>query len=82
MFPNLIICDINERKLAQSFNKGINAKQILNYLIKNVHPSVVVRKHKDFLQKSQKEVERGYLVLPENVVQQIMIWWDSIQGNA
>lgn len=78
----MIICDINERKLVQAFNKGITAKQILNYLIKNVHPSVVSRKHKDFMKKSQKEVEREYLVLPENVVQQAMIWWDQYQHSA
>jgi len=82
LFPNLIICDINEKKLAQAFNKGISAKQILNYLLKNVHPSVLNRKHKDFVQKSQKEVKREYLMLPENVVQQMMIWWDQNQSKT
>lgn len=79
-FPGLTIAKFNEHKISLACQRGINSKQILNFLMKNLHPAVEERKQRQLVQdfkgktsaKKAKKLTRK--MIPENVYQQIILW--------
>ncbi len=73
----MLICSINEDKMRQAFTKGITPEQIVGYLSKNLHSSVMSRKQKDLESMKVKGRLPEELFLPENVKKQILLWHES-----
>jgi hypothetical protein len=73
----MLICSINEDKMRQAYVKGITPEQIIGYLSKNLHISVLQRKEKDFEHLKVKGKLHEEVFLPENVKKQILLWHES-----
>ena len=74
ILPNMVMCSVNETKIKEAYEAGITPDQIINYLAKNLHPSVVVRKESDAKSSNKKEKFHEELALPENVKKQLLMW--------
>jgi hypothetical protein len=79
-FPGLTIAKFNEHKISLACQRGINSKQILDFLMKNLHPAVEERKQRQLIQdfkgkpSSKKSKRLTRKMIPENVYQQIILW--------
>ncbi len=72
--PTLIVCSLEEDKIRQAFSSGIEPQQILRYLNSNVHREVLRAKMQVMTDQDIQEADKTFAFLPENVVQQMMIW--------
>lgn len=72
--PTLIVCSLEEEKIRQAFSGGIEPQQILRYLNSNVHREVLKAKMHLMTDEDILSAEKTFAYIPENVVQQLMIW--------
>ena len=78
-FPGLLVCSIQEDKIVEAFQSGITPNQILRYLNSNAHETVVEKKLKQMTDEEIENIELSYAFIPENVVQQIFIWYKQME---
>lgn len=76
-FPGLLVCSIEEEKIVEAFDRGINPNQILRYLNSNAHKKVVERRIGEMSEEELENSDRTYAFIPENIAQQIFIWFTS-----
>lgn len=65
----------------EAFSRGINPNQILRYLNSNVHSKVVEKKMFEMNDEEIANIELSYGYIPENVVQQMFIWYQAYQSQ-
>ena len=72
--PTLIVCSLEEDKIRQAFSQGIEPSQILRYLNTNTHREVMKSKMHLMTDEDLANIDSTFAFIPENVVQQLMIW--------
>lgn len=81
-FSGLLVCSLKEDKIMEAFSRGINPNQILRYLNSNVHSKVVEKKMFEMNEEEIENIELSYGYIPENIVQQMFIWYQAYQGDS
>lgn len=76
-FPGMLVCSIEEEKICEAYNRGIDPHQILRYLNSNAHKKVVDKKIGEMDEEEIENSDRSYAFIPENIAQQIFIWFKS-----
>lgn len=78
-FPGMIVCSLKYSKIMEAFSRGIDPYQILRYLNSNVHQKVIEKKMSELSEEELANIDYSYGYLPENIVQQMMIWFQEYQ---
>ena len=72
--PTLLVCSLEEEKIREVYKTGIKPEQILSYLNGNTHKEVRKSRIQNMTEEEIREIETSYSFIPENVVEQLIIW--------
>lgn len=72
--PTFLVCSIEEDKIREAFNSGIEPAQILRYLNSNTHKEVMKAKMHMMTEADIQDIDKSYAFIPENVIQQMFFW--------
>jgi hypothetical protein len=72
--PTFVVCSIEEEKVREAYNSGIQPSQILRYLNSNTHKEVMKAKMHLMSEEEIQNIDKTYAFIPENIVQQMIIW--------
>lgn len=73
--PTLLVCSLEEDKIKEAYQRGIEPRQILKYLNSNTHKEVMKTKMYLMTEQEIAEIDDTFAFIPENVVQQMFIWY-------
>ena len=79
--PGVVICSLREERVMEAFKRGITPNQILKYLNTNAHYKVIEKKVQVMTEEELKEIEQTFAFIPENVVEQLFIWYRTMDKD-